>query len=149
METVEKLRFLISSGRTTEVTDQIQVTLELADIESHVAERKETNALPLHEDIFQAMYRCAAGIILVTHDDFRREETGEYVLNESLYAEIGAAFVLYNRRIVLLWDKQHPVPGNFRGLRYCEFEGDTLTWETGVELMKIIKEFKRSVRQSG
>jgi hypothetical protein len=57
--------------------------------------------------------------------------------------EIGAAFVLYDRRVVLLWDKRLPVPTNLQGLYRCEFEGDELSWSAGMKLMKAIKGFKK------
>jgi len=50
--------------------------------------------------------------------------------------------VLYDRRVVLVWDKRLPVPSNLQGLYRCEFEGDEFTWSAGMKLMKAIKEFK-------
>ncbi len=59
--------------------------------------------------------------------------------------EIGAAFVLYERRVVLVWDKRIPVPSNLQGLYRCEFEGDELTWRAGMRLMKAIQQFKQEL----
>jgi hypothetical protein len=57
--------------------------------------------------------------------------------------EIGAAFVLYDRRVVLLWDKRVPVPSNLQGLYRCDYEGNELSWTEGMKLMKAIQGFKR------
>ena len=56
--------------------------------------------------------------------------------------EIGAAFVLYNKRVVLLWDKRLKVPSNLSGLYRCEFEGSELTFTAGTKLAKAVKGFK-------
>lgn len=57
--------------------------------------------------------------------------------------EIGSAFVLYDRKVVLVWDKRLAVPSNLQGLHRCEFEGDELSWSAGMKLMKAIQEFKK------
>jgi hypothetical protein len=57
--------------------------------------------------------------------------------------KIGAAFVLYDRRVILLWDKRLEVPSNLQGLYRCEFEGDKLEWADGMKLMKGIGSFKQ------
>jgi len=56
--------------------------------------------------------------------------------------EIGAAFVLYEKRVILMWDKRVPVPSNLQGLYRCEFEGNELSWMVGMKLMEAIKKLK-------
>ena len=56
--------------------------------------------------------------------------------------EIGAAFVLYDKKVVLVWDKRLPIPSNLQGLYRCEYEGNELSWSAGMKLMKAIKEFR-------
>jgi hypothetical protein len=143
----EKLRLFISCCKNTKMVDQIKVTLELADIESHVAERGETHGFPVPADMLQTMRECDAGLIVVTREDCREDEAGECVLSEEILIEISAAFVLYNRRVVLLWDKRLPLPANLSALYYCEFDGSDLTWDAGVKLLKAIKEFKSDARK--
>jgi hypothetical protein len=138
-----KLRVFISHGKNTEIVEQVQTMLGLADIESEVAEKEETAAIPVPDKVFNAMRRCQAGIIAVTVEEKRRDDKGNYVLNENVLIEIGAAFVLYDRRVVLLWDKRLSVPSNLQGLYRCEFEGNELTWGAGMKLMKAIQGFKK------
>jgi Predicted nucleotide-binding protein containing TIR-like domain len=64
------------------------------------------------EKIFSAMRRCTTGIIVVSIDETRKDKDGEYTINENMLIEIGAAFVLYDKRVVLLWDKRLSVPSN-------------------------------------
>jgi predicted nucleotide-binding protein len=131
------LRVFIAHGRNMAIVEQVQTVLELADIESEIAEEEETTAIPVPEKVFEAMRRCSAGIIVVS------VENGGGTINENVLVEIGAAFVLYERRVVLVWDKRLAVPSNLQGLYRCEYEGDDLGWAGGVKLMKAIQQFKR------
>jgi hypothetical protein len=142
-EVEETTRVFISHGSNKDVVEQIETMLALGDFESEVAVKEETAAIPVPDKVFEAMRRCQAGIIAVTVDEGRRDDAGSYVLNENVLIEIGAAFVLYDRRVVLLWDKRLDVPSNLQGLYRCEFEGDELSWTAGMKLMKAIREFKR------
>jgi predicted nucleotide-binding protein len=139
----QPLRVFISHGSNHDIVGQIEVMLGLADIEPEVAEEEETAAIPVPEKVLSAMRRCQAGIIAVTVDESRKDGEGNYTLNENVLIEIGTAFVLYDRRVVLVWDKRLEVPSNLQGLYRCEFEGDELSWSEGMKLMKAIQGFKK------
>lgn len=64
---------------------------------------------------------------------------GNHTLNSNVLIEIGAAFVLYDRRVVLVRDRRQPVPSNLQGLYRCEYEGSELSWAAGMKLMKAIQ----------
>lgn len=136
----EPLRVFIAHGKNMEIVEQVQTMLALADIEDEVAEEEETTAIPVPEKVFEAMRRCRAGIIVVSVDEGQDDNL---TINENVLIEIGAAFVLYERRVVLVWDKRLPVPSNLQGLYRCEFEGDELSWSAGMKLMKAIQQFKK------
>jgi hypothetical protein len=138
----EKVRVFISHGKNTDLVEQVETMLGLAEIESEVAVKEETSAIPVPEKIFAAMRRCEAGIIIVSKEEGNRDVSGNYGINDNVLIEIGAAFVLYDRRVVLLWDKDLPVPSNLQGLYRCEFTGEELSWSAGMKLMKAIKGFK-------
>jgi len=144
----ERLRVFISHGRNMNIVNQIGTMLELADIESEVAEKEETAAIPVSEKVFTAMRRCNAGIIAVTTDESKKDKDGNYTLNENVLIEVGAAFVLYERRVVLLWDRRLPVPSNLQGLYRCEIEGIELSWSAGMKLMKTIQAFKEAAKDA-
>lgn len=142
------LRLLISHGKKAELVDQIRVTLGLADIESSVVERKGAGTKcavgdgPVAEHILRAMRQCDAAIIIAAAEDCSRDERGAMTLNEDVMVEIGAAFVFYDRRVVLLWEDGVPVPSNLQNLSRCRFERGGLTWDTGLQLMSAIIELK-------
>jgi hypothetical protein len=137
--TVGVRRVFITHGKNMDIVEQVQTLLDVARIESEVAEEEETTAVPVPQKVFDAMRRCNAGIIVVsaegsTEDGFR--------INENVLIEIGAAFLLYEQQVVLVWDKRLPVPSNLQGLYRCEYEGDQLDWPSGMKLMKAIQGFK-------
>lgn len=122
------IRCFISHGSNINMVDQVQTMLGLADISSEVAVKEETSAIPVPEKVFGAMRRCTTGIIIVSVDETRKDKEGKFTINENVLIEIGAAFVLYEKRVVLLWDKRLNVPSNLQGLYRCEYEGNELSW---------------------
>ncbi len=141
-KTVAEIRCFISHGSNMDLVEQVQTMLGLADIQSEIAVKEETSAIPVPEKVFSAMRRCSTGIIVVSVDETRKDKDGKFTINENVLIEIGAAFVLYDKRVVLLWDKRLSVPSNLQGLYRCEFEGNELSWSAGMKLMKAIRGFK-------
>jgi hypothetical protein len=139
----EKFQVFISHGKNMEIVDQVQTMLDMADIKGEVAEAEETTAIPVPDKVFNAMRRCKAGIIVVNVEESSKDAKGNYSINDNVLIEIGAAFVLYDRRVVLVWDKRLPIPSNLQGLYRCEYEGNELSWSAGMKLMKAIKEFRK------
>ena len=146
-----RLRLFISCGsQNPKVVSQIQTTLELADIESHVVERAgaDASAMPVTDSAFEALRRCDAGLILLTKDDCLADTDGHFTLRQSVLIEIGAAFVLYDRRVVLLLDDDElTLPDNLSALPHFTFGQDDLTWDAGIKLLRAIKGFSSGGRQ--
>jgi hypothetical protein len=138
----EEMRVFISHGKNTSIVEQVETMLGLSDIPSDIAVKEETAAIPVPDKVFNAMKRCSAAIIIVTVEEGHKDGNGNYTINENVLIEIGAAYVLYDRRVVLLWDRRLNVPSNLQGLYRCEFEGNDLNWGAGMKLMKAIKGFK-------
>lgn len=138
----EKMRVFISRRKDAELAAQVQLTLEVADIESEVCRRDEGAAILLSDEIICAMRRCDAAVIIVGVEDCRIDAEGSAALDESLMMEIAAAVVHYNRRVILLWDESVARPDCVQDLCRCEFAGHSLTWDTGIQLLKTLKNFK-------
>lgn len=136
-------RVFISHGKNTAVVDQMKTMLELANLKYEVAVEEEAPAIPVSEKVLGAMRRCTSAVICVTADAESRREDNTFAINENVLIEIGAAFVLYDRRVVLVWDRRLPVPSNLVGLYRCEFEGDELSWGAGMKLLKAVNDFKK------
>lgn len=134
-------KVFISHGKNMDVVNQVKDVLSLYDIDFEIAVEEETTAIPVSDKVLNGMRRCLAGIMVVTADEHAK--AGEdYTINNNVLIEIGAAFVLYNKRVVLLWDKRLKVPSNLSGLYRCEFEGAELSFSVGTKLAKAVKNFR-------
>lgn len=137
-------RIFISHGRNMQIVEQIKTMLNIAEVEYEVAVEEEAPAIPVPEKVLGAMRRCNGAVICVTVDlsTVPGAPDAPGLVNQNVLIEIGAAFVLYDKRVVLLWDRRIPVPSNLQGLYRCEFEGNELSWSVGMKLMETIKKFK-------
>ncbi len=135
-------RIFISHSNNQEIVEQIKTMLDLADVDFEIAEEEESSAIPVPEKVFSAMRKCNAAVICVTVDEHEKREDGTHGINQNVLIEIGAAFVLYDKKVVLIWDKTVAVPSNLQGLYRCEFGGNELSWTAGMKLMKAVSGFK-------
>ena len=135
-------RVFISHGANGGIVEQVKTMLEISDLDYDVVVEQESTAIPVPEKVFDAMRRCDAAVICVTADSNADYAGGSHEINPNVLIEIGAAFVLYEKRVALVWDRRVPVPSNLQGLYRCEFEGSELSWSAGMKLMKAVNEFR-------
>ena len=138
----EAIRVFISHGPNVDIVDQIKTMLDLSDLQYEVVVEQESTAIPVPQKVFDAMRRCDAAVMCVTADSEAERDDGSYDINPNVLIEIGAAFVLYDKRVALVWDRRISVPSNLQGIYRCDFEGNELSWSAGMKLMKAVNEFK-------
>jgi hypothetical protein len=122
------------------IVEQVKDVLDLDDIDYEVAGEEESTAIPVPQKVLSAMRRCSAGVMIVSADDDKAAAAG--TINSNVVIEIGAAFVLYDQKVGLLWDKRLKVHSNLQGLYRSEFEGSELTFAAGTRLAKAVKGFR-------
>ncbi|MYF76341.1 MAG: hypothetical protein F4174_03115 [Acidobacteria bacterium] len=132
----------VSHGGSTKIVEQVKQLLELADLEAEIAVEREIAAIPVPDNIFDAMSRSDAAIICVTADEGRESAKG-YEVDANVLIEIGAAYVRHDKRLVLLWDRRVTVPPILQDLYRCEFKGDALSWTAGIRLQKALIAIKK------
>ncbi|HEX4950712.1 MAG TPA: hypothetical protein VFZ34_28875 [Blastocatellia bacterium] len=137
------LRVCLSLRLPLQNAAQLQSLLELIGMESDVLERSTTATLTMSESAFETMRRCDAGLFVVTPEDCLSDEQGRLTLRPEVQAEISAAYLFYNRRILLLWDEHIPLPADWQHLTHITFTGTELSWEAGLQLTKALQNFKR------
>jgi predicted nucleotide-binding protein len=140
--TQNAFRVFITHGKNMQIVEQVKDVLELYDIEYEIAVEEETTAIPVSQKVLGAMRRCQAGVMIVS-DDEQAGSSNAGKINNNVLIEVGAAFVLYDQKVVLLWDKALKVPSNLQGLYRCEFEGSQLSFAVGTRLAKAIKNFRK------
>lgn len=134
----DDVRVFVTHGKNMDLVKQVTEALTVANVEYELAVNEETTAIPVPEKILTSMRRCTAGVVIVGVDD---ENNPSPAVNENVLIEIGAAFVLYDKQVILVWDKRLAVPSNLQGLYRCEFEGSELGWEEGMKLLRTIRAF--------
>ena len=138
-------KVFISHSKNQNILDQLKTILEFGDFEYTIAEEVETVAIPIPDKIFGLMRECNCAIINVSADEEMKQEDGNYRINENVLIEIGAAFVHYNKRVILLADKRVELPSNLQGLYRCEYEGVELSFMVAMKLQKALTEFKKTL----
>jgi predicted nucleotide-binding protein len=135
-------KVFISHSKNAKVLEQMKTLLEFGQFEYLVAEEVETTSIPIPEKIFGLMRECNSAIINISADENEKDPDGSYRVNPNVLIEIGAAFLAYNRRVVLLTDKRVKLPSNLQGLYRCEYEGDELSFTTAMKLQKELVQFR-------
>ena len=137
-------RLFIAHGKNKRITEQIKTILDFGGFEPVMAEEEETPAIPVPEKVMQAMRSCQAGIVNIStdHQITTKEGEPEYKINKNLLIEIGAAFVLYEKKVVLLVDDRVELPSNLQGLYLCRYKGDSLDFDATMKLQQTLTQFR-------
>jgi predicted nucleotide-binding protein len=140
--TTHKPTIFISHSKNMKILTQIKSNLEFGGFSYKVAIETETTAIPIPEKIFGMMRDCNCAIVNVSADEQERREDGTYGINANVLVEIGAAFLAYNQRVILLVDKRLTLPSNLQGLYRCEYTGDELDSSALTRLQKGLLQFR-------
>ena len=132
----------LSHSKNMKILEQIESVLTFGNFKFEIAENEETTAIPIPKKIFGLMRKCNCAIINVSADEQEKREDGSYGINQNVLIEIGAAFLLYNKKVILLVDKRVKLPSNLQGLYQSQYEGDELNWNTGMKLQEALSKFR-------
>jgi len=134
-------RVFISHSKNMRILGQLKQMLKFGGFEAEVAEERETTAIPIPEKVFTSMRKCNCAVINVSADE--QEKHGDsYGINQNVLIEIGGAFLLYDRKVILLVDKRIKLPSNLQGLSILPYDGDELSWDTGMKLQNALTHFR-------
>ena len=89
---------------------------------------------------------CAL-LVVLGEEEFITEQGATSGIKQNLLFELGAAQVLYDRRVIVLAHKANAACEGIKDLICYEFENERLDWEVGLQLIKRLSEFRESVRQ--
>lgn len=137
-----KPKVFISHSKNRKIVNQIKQMLEFGQFEYIIAEDTETTAIPISEKVFSLMKQCNCAIINLSVDN---PEDEDIEINKNVLIEIGAAFLQYNKKVILLVDKRigNKLPSNLHGLYRSEYQGDELSFDTAMKLQKALTEFRK------
>ena len=137
-------KVFISHGKNKNIVKQLKELLTFGKFDPVVSVEKDTASIPIPEKVMEDMRQCSAAVIHVGSEGEVLDSKGSkhQRLNENVLIEIGAAMALYEKRFVLLVEKDVNLPSNLQGLYRCEYEGDQLDYEATMKLLKTFNEFQ-------
>ncbi len=138
------LRVYVSHPAGAPVIEQLLATLMLAGGSYCLAERGAIQRELPSARVIADMRACNTGIIVLGAEDFAAAPDAAHgVLDEQLLSEIGAAFVCFDGRLLLLHEASLPLPAALQSFQ-CTFRGDELTWAGGMKLLHALQNFARA-----
>ncbi len=135
----------VSHRRGAALLPRLKSALNLADLECKFAVREAGVREPLSGRVLEFMRQCQAGIIVITGEDCLDNPEADNLIEELVLVEIGAAFVHFDKRLVILAEKSARLPVSLHNLNCYRFEGDLPPWEVLVELVNSTKQLLRGV----
>lgn len=133
-------KIYLSFNEESEIILSIQTLLEFADVEFETVIRSKSETL-LSEKNVRVLRNCSAAII-VADEQSQMLGGGSYRLRDSLLSEIVAAYAMFEGRVLLFWIGSSVPKINLNGLKISNIKSNNLSLETGLEVGRVIKEFK-------
>jgi len=123
------MQIFIAHGQSRRPLEQLKEILNGWKVPFLVALDEANAGRPISEKVADTMRQCTAGIFIFTADEsFRDNTTGETVSrpSQNVVYELGAASLLYGRKIVILKEAEVTFPSDFSDLGWIEFDKDAL-----------------------
>ena len=139
-------RVLVSHSGDAKTVERLLDMLELIGVAVEVIERNPKKSLPVSDQTRQAIQRCNIGVFLLCEEDL--DETQDNMRANSFLIEVGAAFVHFDQRIILMLKGDRPLPPNLQQLHACSY-GTDLTWEGAVQLARKIRDISQQNLSAG
>jgi hypothetical protein len=136
-----KPRVFISNSNT-KVADQVKKMLDFLDYDYVMGDKEETT-VPIPENKFGLMRNCDCAIINIAAAEQERRYSGLYILNSNIISEINAAYLKYNTQVILLVERKVDLPPNIKGLKRIEYDNDDLSFNSAMDLKKILEDFQK------
>jgi predicted nucleotide-binding protein len=131
-------KVFIAHGKNRNPLDQLKKMLDQFKVKYAVAVDEPNRGRPVSAKVASLMRdECSSAIFIFTADErFLREDehgatTEVWRPSENVVYELGAAAVLYDRRIVIFKERGVTFPSDFSDLGYIEFEAEHLAEKMG------------------
>lgn len=122
------MQLFIAHGSNRKPLEQLKEILNSWKVPFLVAIDEPNAGRPISEKVADTMRQCSAGIFIFTADEQFLNETGDAVYrpSQNVVYELGAASLLYGRKIVILKESDVTFPSDFSDLGWIEFDKDAL-----------------------
>lgn len=148
-------KVFIAHGKNRTPVDQLKKMLDQFKVKYAVAVDEPHSGRPISVKVAGLMRdECSSAIFVFTADEAFQKEgadgpTEVWRPSENVVYELGAASVLYDRRIVIFKEKRVTFPSDFSDLGYIEFEADQLADKMGNLFQELVALDILEVRAKG
>ena len=136
-------RVYISLGQQ-EAIDNLVELLELTNLESLTAIDVNLQNNFFSQTQISLMQKCSLGLFILDETHCRKQKDGSVELSNEKIIEINTALVLFNGRILLLWNADGNPPRNILETELSFFRKSDSEWETNLRVAKALKELGNS-----
>ncbi len=151
----QPMKVFIAHGKNRRPLEQLKTMLDQFKVKYAVAVDAPHQGRPISAKVAELMReQCSSAIFIFTADEgFLRETNGSpeevWRPSENVVYELGAASVLYDRRIVIFKEKGVTFPSDFADLGYIEFEKDGIAQQMGQLFAELVALDILEVRAKG
>ncbi len=131
------VQMFVAHGKRHEPLDQLQKILNEWRVPFIVAVQEPNAGRPISQKVADVMQACSAGIFIFTADEEFKDESGQTVYrpSQNVIYELGAASLLYGRKVVIFKERGVSFPSDFSDLGWIEFDRDHLD-ATAMQLLR-------------
>jgi hypothetical protein len=129
------------------IVELIQQTLKVANLRGIQVNAIWDRTNSKSEELESTSRASCALIVVLGEDSFITDSEGKSRIKQNLLLELGAAHVLYERRVIVLADKAISLCAGLEDLVSYAFAGDRLDWEAGLQLINRLTEFRESLQR--
>jgi hypothetical protein len=140
-------KIFVAHGKNRRPLESLKKILDKFKIPYAVAIDEANKGRPISAKVAELMKECSAGIFIFTKDEefLNRKSESIWRPSENVVYELGAANVMWDKRIIILKQDGVNFPSDFSDLGYITFSGDELGEKTvdilaelvGLDLVKI------------
>ncbi len=137
---VQKQAIFVGHGKNKAPLQQLERILNEYHIPHKIAVYEANEGRPISQKVADIMNQCGSAIIIFTADEEFKDRTGNaiYRPSENAVFELGAASVMYGRRVVIFREESVSFPANFRDIGHIPFEKDNLAAKTNELFRELI-----------
>jgi predicted nucleotide-binding protein len=128
LERPKPVQVFVAHGKNLKPLEQLRKILNEWQVPFVVAVDEANAGRPISEKVADLMKSCSAGIFIFSADEEFTDASGTKVFrpSQNVIYELGAAGLLYGRKIVVFKESDVTFPSDFSDLGWIRFERDAL-----------------------
>jgi predicted nucleotide-binding protein with TIR-like domain len=124
----QPMQVFVAHGKNLKPLEQLRKILNEWQVPFVVAVDEANVGRPIPEKVADLMKSCSAGIFIFSADEEFTDASGEKIFrpSQNVIYELGAAGLLYGRKIVVFKESDVTFPSDFSDLGWIQFDRDAL-----------------------